>query len=88
MYRRTLTTLLLALGAALVSLLPLREGYCADLPAAERTEVTSNAAGETGTTQISIYVWVADVMRIDSVAQTFTANVAMAMSWRDPRLAS
>ena len=80
--------LLLAIGAVLVSLLPLREGYCAGLPEAERTEVTANPAGETGKTQISIYVWVGDIMRIDSVAQTFSANVAMAMSWRDPRLAS
>src|SRR4029077_13042059 len=85
--RRTLTTLLLAIGAVLVSLLPLREGCCADLPAAERTEVTANPAGETGRTDISMFVWVGDVMRIDSVAQTFAANVAMAMSWRDPRLA-
>jgi len=86
--RRSLITLQLAIGAVLVSLLPLREGYCADSPQAERTEVTANPAGETGKTEISMFVWVGDVMRIDSVAQTFAANVAMAMSWRDPRLAS
>ena len=32
-------------------------------------------------------IWVADVSRIDSAAQTFAANLVVVMSWRDPSLA-
>lgn len=43
-------------------------------------------AGE-GPTRISVAVWVANVDKIDSVAQTFSAHIFLGARWQDPRLA-
>lgn len=78
--------LVLAISIAFVSLLPLREGHCADLPEALRLEAVRPGA-ESGPTRLSVGVWLADISRIDSASQTFSANLFFALSWRDPSLA-
>jgi hypothetical protein len=40
-----------------------------------------------GPTQISVGIWVADMSNIDSAQQTFTAEIAVVLRWKDPRLA-
>ena len=42
---------------------------------------------ESGPTRISVAIWVTDIARIDSAAQTFTANLFVGLRWNDPRLA-
>jgi hypothetical protein len=74
------------LGILLVLLLPLREGYCAGLPVALASEAGRPGA-DAGPTPVFVGIWVADVSRIDSAAQTFSANLVVVMSWRDPSLA-
>ena len=39
-----------------------------------------------GPTQVSIGIWVVDVSRIDSAEQSFTAEVAVVLRWKDARL--
>ena len=40
-----------------------------------------------GPTLVAVAIWVADIPRIDSVAQTFSADIAYVLRWRDPALA-
>jgi Neurotransmitter-gated ion-channel ligand binding domain/Neurotransmitter-gated ion-channel transmembrane region len=40
-----------------------------------------------GPTQISVGIWVVDINSIDSAQQTFTAEIAVVLRWKDPRLA-
>ena len=40
-----------------------------------------------GPTQISVGMWVVDISSIDSAQQTFTAEIAVVLRWKDPRLA-
>src|SRR5438876_2077846 len=40
-----------------------------------------------GPTQISVGIWVADISNIDSAQQNFTAELAVVLRWKDPRLA-
>src|SRR5436853_6849835 len=42
---------------------------------------------DSGPTQISVGIWVADISNIDSAQQTFTAEIAVVLRWRDSRLA-
>src|SRR3954470_6534124 len=42
---------------------------------------------DAGPTKVSYAVWINDITRIDSVAQTFSANLVLFLSWRDPQLA-
>lgn len=74
------------MSALLASLLAPRDGYCADAAVALRPEAVRPAA-ETGATRIAVGGWLADVSKIDSSAQTFTANLFFTLSWRDPSLA-
>jgi len=41
-----------------------------------------------GPTKVEVGGWLADILRIDSAAQTFTVNMLLVMQWRDPALAS
>jgi hypothetical protein len=41
---------------------------------------------EAGPTKVNFAVWVGDITKIDSVAQTFTANFMVLLRWHDPRL--
>ena len=42
---------------------------------------------DAGATQISVQIWVVDINSIDSAQQSFTADVAVILRWKDPRLA-
>jgi hypothetical protein len=42
---------------------------------------------EAGPTKVSYAVWIGDITQIDSVAQTFSANLVLVLRWRDPHLA-
>src|SRR5260370_34071671 len=42
---------------------------------------------DSGPTQISVGIWVADISNIDSAQQTFTAEIAVVLRWKDSRLA-
>jgi hypothetical protein len=42
---------------------------------------------EAGPTKVSYAIWINDITKIDSVAQTFSANLVLFLSWRDPQLA-
>lgn len=42
---------------------------------------------ESGATRISVDAWFADISKIDSAAQTFSANVVLVLRWHDPGLA-
>ena len=42
---------------------------------------------DSGPTQISVGIWVADISNIDSAQQNFTAEVAVVLRWKDSRLA-
>jgi len=42
---------------------------------------------DSGPTQISVGIWVADISNIDSVQQDFTAELAVVLRWKDSRLA-
>ena len=41
---------------------------------------------ETGPTQVSVGIWIVDISKIDSAEQSFTAEVAAVLRWKDPRL--
>jgi len=76
----------LVFGLALALLLPPAGGHCADPTAPTESDVGRPGA-DSGPTRVSIGVWVSDVTQINSVAQTFSASLLLALSWRDPRLA-
>src|SRR2546429_2154399 len=42
---------------------------------------------DSGPTQISVGIWVADISNIDSAQQNFTAELAVVLRWQDSRLA-
>ena len=42
---------------------------------------------DSGPTEISVGIWIADITSIDSAQQTFTAEIAVVLRWKDPRLA-
>jgi gamma-aminobutyric acid receptor subunit beta len=42
---------------------------------------------DSGPTQISVGIWVADISNIDSAQQNFTAELAIVLRWKDSRLA-
>src|SRR5712671_331269 len=54
----------------------------ADLPT-----VIDRPRAQDGPTQVSVGIWIADISSIDSAQQTFTAEIAVVLRWKDPRLA-
>jgi Neurotransmitter-gated ion-channel ligand binding domain/Neurotransmitter-gated ion-channel transmembrane region len=54
----------------------------ADLPA-----VIDRPRAQDGPTQVSVGIWIADITSIDSAQQSFTAEIAVVLRWKDPRLA-
>ena len=54
----------------------------ADLPAVIDRPITGG-----GPTQVSVGIWIVDINNIDSAQQTFTAEVAVVLRWKDSRLA-
>jgi hypothetical protein len=44
-------------------------------------------AADSGPTQISTEIWAVDISSIDSAQQSFTADIAVILRWKDARLA-
>jgi Neurotransmitter-gated ion-channel ligand binding domain len=53
---------------------------------AEAATLIDRPNADSGPTQISVGIWVVDISKIDSAEQTFTAEVAIVLRWKDPRL--
>src|SRR6476646_4553968 len=54
---------------------------------AEAPALIERPQAEPGPTRISVGIWMVDITNIDSAQQNFTAEVAVVLRWRDPRLA-
>lgn len=83
MIRPPSTPLLVLLAFALTSFVPTLSATTASAP------LPSNArrpGAEAGPTKVGYAVWIGDVTRIDSVAQTFSANLMLLLRWNDPQL--
>ncbi len=63
-----------------------REGRCADSPV-PLPPAPLRPGAEAGPTKISVGLWVGDITQIDSVAQTFSANLLLVLRWQDAQLA-
>jgi hypothetical protein len=57
------------------------------LRAAEKPAVIDRPNPDSGPTEVSVGIWVVDINSIDSAQQTFTADMAAVLRWKDPRLA-
>lgn len=55
--------------------------------AAEAPNVMERPDSKQGPTLISVGIWLVDVNSIDSAQQSFSADVAVILQWKDPRLA-
>ena len=86
MLRRLLTIIMLLAGLVLAAIVPVGDGYCADVSAIQVPKAERPGA-ESGPTRVSVAIWLADISRIDSAEQTFSANLVFALSWQDPGLA-
>jgi len=54
---------------------------------AETHALIERPASGNGPTQVSVGIWIVDISKIDSAEQSFTAEVAVVLRWKDPRLA-
>lgn len=54
---------------------------------AEMPPLIDRPNADSGPTQISVGIWVADISDIDSAQQNFTAELAVVLRWKDSRLA-
>jgi hypothetical protein len=54
---------------------------------AETPALIERPSSGNGPTQVSVGIWVVDINKIDSAEQSFTAEVAVVLRWKDPRLA-
>jgi gamma-aminobutyric acid receptor subunit beta len=54
---------------------------------AETPALIDRPSGDGGPTQVSVGIWIVDISKIDSAEQSFTAEVAIVLRWKDPRLA-
>jgi Neurotransmitter-gated ion-channel ligand binding domain/Neurotransmitter-gated ion-channel transmembrane region len=53
---------------------------------AEMPTAIDRPGADDGPTQVSIGIWIVDINKIDSAEQSFTAEVAVVLQWKDPRL--
>ena len=53
---------------------------------AEAPALIERPQAEAGPTRVSVGIWMVDITNIDSAQQNFTAEVAVVLRWRDPRL--
>jgi neurotransmitter-gated ion-channel len=53
---------------------------------AEIPQLIDRPDADSGSTEISVGMWIADISSIDSAQQTLTAEVAVVLRWKDPRL--
>jgi Neurotransmitter-gated ion-channel ligand binding domain len=54
---------------------------------AEVPAVIGRPGAQDGPTQVSVGIWIADISNVDSAQQTFIAEVAVVLRWKDSRLA-
>src|SRR5229473_981566 len=54
---------------------------------AETPALIERPASGNSPTQVSVGIWIVDISKIDSAEQSFTAEVAVVLRWKDPRLA-
>src|SRR4030095_13098528 len=54
---------------------------------AEMPPLIDRPNADSGPTEISVGMWVVDISTIDSAQQTFTAEIAVVLRWKDSRLA-
>jgi Neurotransmitter-gated ion-channel ligand binding domain len=74
---RRILYLLIVFGA--MSIQPVRS--------AETPMVIERPNANSGPTQVSVGIWIVDINNIDSAQQTFTAEIAVVLRWKDSRLA-
>ena len=55
---------------------------CAETPALIERPASGNSP-----TQVSVGIWIVDISNIDSAQQSFTADIAVVLRWKDARLA-
>ena len=53
----------------------------------EKPTLIDRPNADSGPTEISVGIWVVDISNIDSAQQTFTADIAIVLRWKDARLA-
>src|SRR5260370_6729554 len=58
-----------------------------DAGGAEMPAVIERPGADDGPTGVSIGIWMVDITSIDSAQQSFTAEMALVLRWKDPRLA-
>jgi len=58
-----------------------------DAGGAEMPAVIERPGADDGPTRVSIGIWMVDITSIDSAQQSFTAEMALVLRWKDPRLA-
>src|SRR5438876_4638126 len=54
---------------------------------AEAPVLIERPASEAGPTEISVGIWIVDITNIDSAQQSFAAEIALVLRWKDSRLA-
>jgi hypothetical protein len=54
---------------------------------AEAPALIERPQAEAGPTRVSVGIWMVDITNIDSAQQTFTADIAVVLRWKDTRLA-
>jgi hypothetical protein len=54
---------------------------------AETPALIERPTSGNGPTQVSVGIWIVDISNIDSSQQTFTADIAIVLRWKDARLA-
>jgi hypothetical protein len=54
---------------------------------AETAPVIERPNAASGPTQVSTEIWVVDIISVDSAQQTFIADIAIVLRWKNPRLA-
>ena len=74
----------LAIGALLMVLFQPTKGHGENIPLP--LPLKTLAGTESGPIRISMGFWLADISKIDSAAQTFSANLFMVARWRDKTL--
>jgi hypothetical protein len=58
-----------------------------DAGGAEMPAVIERPGADDDPTRVSIGIWIVDISSIDSAQQSFTAEMALVLRWKDPRLA-
>src|SRR6478609_528965 len=54
---------------------------------AETPALIERPGSGNGPTQVSVGIWIVDISNIDSAQQSFTADIAIVLRWKDARLA-